>query len=101
MVGLEVCVFGYDYRSGRCVHKSNDFNPVKVWDCKTSGDTASKISELVVSLVNQGRYGKFNVGTGEKAFKSISPESSLMSPHVKVPTDTRMNIDKLKSYLNA
>ena len=67
-------------------------------DCKTSGDTASKISDLVVRLINQECYGIFNVDTG-KTFKAISPESSLTSPPIKVLKDTRMNIEKIKMSL--
>lgn len=95
-----VSMFCDDHLICRLLHKSNDFNPEKVWDCKTSGDKSSKISELVVSLVNQGCYGIFNVGTGDKTFKSISPDSSLTSPPIKVPTDTRMNIEKIKNVLS-
>lgn len=95
-----VSMFCDDYLICRLLHKSNDFNPEKVWDCMTSGDNVSKIAELVVKLVNHGCYGIFNVGTGDKTFKSISPNSSSTIPPVNVPTDTRMNIEKIKNVLN-
>ena len=95
-----VSMFCDNYLICRLLHKSNDFNPKEVWNCKTSGDKVSKISELVVGLVNQDCSGVFNVGTGDKTLNFISPDSVLVPPPAGVPIDTRMNIEKINDVLN-
>lgn len=83
----------------RELHKPNPFPYPEVWNVMTSGDTVDKISELIIKLINKDAIGVFNVGTGNKSLKNLSPKAKLVTPPIHVPKDTRMNLDKLNNFL--
>ncbi len=84
----------------RLLHKPNPFPYPEVWNVKTSGDLVDKIAILIKELVLKDATGIFNVGTGDKNLSEIAPDAKVVTPPKHVPVDTRMNIDKLKSFLN-
>jgi hypothetical protein len=84
----------------RLLHKPNPFPYPEVWNVKTSGDLVDKIAILVKELIEKNATGIFNVGTGDKNLSEIAPDAKVVTPPKHVPVDTRMNIDKLKSFLN-
>lgn len=83
----------------RELHKPNTFNYPQVWNVKTSGDKVEKIAQLIIQLINRNATGIFNVGTGDKSLKDLNPEGKLVDAPPYVPKDTRMNLDKLNSFL--
>jgi hypothetical protein len=89
-----------EYLICRELHKPNPFPYEKVWDVQTSGDTVDKISKLIITLINKGASGIYNVGTGGKNLKELAPNSILIPPPSYIPKDTRMNLDKLNKFLN-
>ena len=84
----------------RLLHKPNPFPYPEVWNVKTSGDLVDKIAILIRELVLKDATGIFNVGTGDKNLPELAPDAEVIDPPEYVPIDTRMNIDKLKSFLN-
>jgi len=85
----------------RELHKSLDIKTYnQIWDIKTSGDTVDKIANLIIKLVKKQANGIFNVGTGSKPLHQLAPTASVIEPPAQVPKDTRMNLDKLNSFLN-
>lgn len=84
----------------RELHKPNPFPYPEVWDIKTSGDTVDKIAKLIINLINKDATGIFNVGTGSKNLKDLATQAKLINPPPYVPRDTRMNLTKLKKFLN-
>lgn len=90
-----------DYLICRCLHKPMDFNHSYIWDVQTSGDKVDKIAKLIIKLINKDAKGIFNVGTGSKQLKEIQESyGALITPPPHVPKDTRMNINKMKSFLD-
>ncbi len=83
----------------RVLHKPNPFPYPEVWNVKTSGDTVDKIASIIVTLINHNAEGVFNVGTGDKNLSDLSPTSRLIEPPPGVPTDTRMDLTKLRDFL--
>ena len=84
----------------RLLHKPNDFNYPEIWNTKTSGDKVNKIAELVIKLINNNAEGVYNVGTGSKYLSDLVPNCKIIEPPKHVPTDTRMNLNKLNTFLN-
>ena len=84
----------------RLLHKPNDFNYPEIWNTKTSGDRVNKIAELVIKLINNNAEGVYNVGTGSKYLSDLVPNCKIIEPPKHVPTDTRMNLNKLNTFLN-
>ena len=84
----------------RLLHKPNDFNYPEIWKTKTSGDKVNKIAELVIKLIKHNAVGTYNVGTGSKYLSSLVSNSKVVEPPTHVPTDTRMNLNKLNTFLN-
>ena len=86
----------------RLLHKQKDFNPPEVWSVETSGDTVDKIAELVIRLIKHDAFGLYNVGTGSKWLSSLVKDKKcpILPPPFHIPTDTRMNLDKMNNFLN-
>lgn len=84
----------------RELHKPNPFPYNKVWRVQTSGDLVDKIAELIVKLVEIGAVGLYNVGTGSKCLSDLAPSAEVIDPPHNVPTDTRMNLQKLNKVLH-
>jgi len=84
----------------RLLHKPNDFYYSEIWNTKTSGDKVNKIAELVIKLINNNAEGVYNVGTGSKYLSDLVPNCKIIEPPKHVPTDTRMNLNKLNTFLN-
>jgi nucleoside-diphosphate-sugar epimerase len=89
-----------NYLICRELHKPNPFPYPQVWNVFTSGDTVDKITELIIKLINGKAEGVYNVGTGDKNLKALAPDSELIMKPNHVPKDTRMNLTKLKNFLN-
>lgn len=89
-----------DYLICRELHKPNNFDYLEVWDVKTSGDKVNKIAKLIIELINNDAKGVFNVGTGDKSLSELNPKGKIVKAPPHVPVDTRMNIDKLKKFLD-
>lgn len=88
-----------NYLICRELHKPSPFPYAEVWDVYTSGDIVSKISKLIIKLINKNARGVFNVGTGNKNLTEIAPFSKAIPAPAHVPKDTRMNLDKLNNFL--
>lgn len=84
----------------RLLHKPNDFNHSEIWNVKTSGDKVSEIAKLVIKLINNNAEGIYNVGTGSKYLSNLVPNCKVVEPPEYVPKDTRMNLNKLNTFLN-
>ena len=95
-----VKMFCKDYLICRELHKPNPFPYPKIWNVETSGDTVDKISILIIKLIKENATGVFNVGTGDKNLGELSPNLELITPPNHIPKDTRMNLNKLNSFLN-
>ena len=89
-----------NYLICRELHKPNPFPYPEVWDVLTCGDTVDKISNLIVKLINKNAKGIFNVGTGEKELFQIAPLANVVKAPYNIPKDTRMNLNKLNTFLN-
>lgn len=89
-----------NYLICRELHKENNFDYPNVWDVKTSGDLVKNIAEIIIKLINKNACGVFNVGTGDKNLIDLNPNGILVSPPKHVPTDTRMNLNKLNNFLS-
>ena len=83
----------------RLLHKPNNFDYQEVWDVKTSGDKVENIVPLILKLIQKQAVGIYNVGTGDKSLLELNPKAKLVQPPEYVPTDTRMNLDKLTNLL--
>lgn len=83
----------------RELHKPNPFPYPNVWNVQTSGDTVDKIASIIVKLIDKNINGVVNVGTGDKYLSEIAPNSKVVNPPLGIPTDTRMDLSKLKSIL--
>lgn len=83
----------------RLLHKPNPFPYPNVWNVKTSGDLVDKIAILVKELIEKDAVGIFNVGTGSKNLSELAPNAKIIEPPAHVPKDTRMNLDKLESFI--
>lgn len=83
----------------RELHKPNPFPYSNVWNVQTSGDTVDKIASIIVKLIDKNINGVVNVGTGDKYLSEIAPNSEVVNPPSGIPTDTRMDLSKLKSIL--
>ncbi|MDC6464858.1 sugar nucleotide-binding protein [bacterium] len=88
-----------NYLICRETHKPNPFPYPKVWDVMTCGDTVDKIANLIIRLVNKEATGMFNVGTGPKRLWVLAPNAEIIDAPKHVPKDTRMNLNKLNSFL--
>ena len=88
-----------NYLICRELHKPNPFPYPEVWDVKTSGDTVDKIANIIVRLIEKDAKGVFNVGTGGKNLSEIALDSRLIKPPLGIPTDTRMDLTKLRNFL--
>jgi len=95
-----VKMFSNNYLICRELHKPNDFSPAYVWDVKTNGDKVKNIAPLIIKLINKNATGIFNVGNCEKSLKELSPDSQIILPPKHVPYDTRMNLNKLNTFLD-
>jgi dTDP-4-dehydrorhamnose reductase len=89
-----------NYLICRELHKKNDFNYENVWDVKTSGDLVKNISKIIIQLIEKNASGVYNVGTGDKNLIELNEKANLIKAPSHVPTDTRMNLDKLNNFLN-
>ena len=89
-----------NYLICRELHKPNPFPYDKVWKVQTSGDTVDKIAELIIKLINTDAQGVFNVGTGDKWLRELAPNAEEIEAPAHVPKDTRMNLDKLNTWLS-
>lgn len=89
-----------DYLICRETHKPNPFPYPKVWNVLTCGDTVDKIANLIIRLINKEATGMFNVGTGPKCLWDLAPNAEIINAPNHVPKDTRMNLNKLNSFLN-
>lgn len=83
----------------RLLHKPNPFPHKEVWRVKTSGDTVNKIAPLLINLIEKNASGIINVGTGNKCLSKLAPTSKIITPPPHIPTNTTMNLTKLKYYL--
>lgn len=89
----------------RLSHKPNPFPYDNAWiDIKTNCDYVDIISELVIKLINSKSTGVYNVGTEVKSIYELAKKTkSEVRPSNKPyqsPSDTSMNINKLKNKLN-
>ena len=89
-----------NYLICRELHKPNPFPYDKVWKVQTSGDTVDKIAELIIKLINTDAQGVFNVGTGDNWLRELAPNAEEIEAPAHVPKDTRMNLDKLNTWLS-
>lgn len=88
-----------EYLICRELHKPNQFPYPEVWNVQTCGDTVGKIASLIIQLIERKATGIYNVGTGEKYLSELAPASTIIDPPSYVPKDTRMNLDKLNTFL--
>jgi len=94
-------IYSQEFLICRELHKPNPFPYDRVWRTYTSGDFVNKIAELIVILVKNRAEGIYNVGTGGKGLWELTPNLPIEEPPTEVPTDTRMNLDKLRTFLDS
>lgn len=92
--------YSLDYLICRELHKPNPFPYNKVWRVQTSGDTVDVIASLIIRLITKQASGLYNVGTGDKYLRDLAPLAEEIDPPPQVPTDTRMDLTKLKKLIN-
>jgi dTDP-4-dehydrorhamnose reductase len=93
-----------NYLICRLSHKPYPFPYEEAWiDIKTNCDYVTVIADLVVRLIKNESIGVFNVGTEVKSIYDMAKSTkkdvkSSNKPEI-APSDTSMNINKLKSEL--
>ena len=88
----------------RCQHKPTPFPYEAAWMNQIGNfDYVDIIASLIWKLINSGQSGLFNVGTEVKTMhelaKSTNPLISKSFTPPYVPTNTTMNIDKIKNII--
>ena len=90
-----------NYLLCRCTHKPKPFPYEKAWiDQVGNFDYVDKISELIIKLINENKYGVYNVGTETKSMFDLASQTKLVTPINSpsyVPKNTSMNINKLEN----
>ena len=88
----------------RCTHKPNPFPYEMAWDDQIGNfDYVDVISDLIIKAVNKKLNGVYNLGTESKSIYELAINTKLVMPSSSplfVPTNTTMNINKLKNKLN-
>jgi hypothetical protein len=88
----------------RCQHKPTPFPYEAAWMNQIGNfDYVDVISNLICKLINSGQSGLFNLGTEIKTMHELAKSTKLLvnksfSPPY-VPSNTSMNIDKLKNII--
>lgn len=92
-----------NYLICRLSHKPNPFPYDKGWvDIKTNCDYVNVISDLVITLIERGANGIYNVGTKPKSIYDLALETRDVEPIDRpdfVPENTTMSLDKLINML--
>ena len=90
-----------NYLLCRCTHRPKPFPYEKAWiDQVGNFDYVDKISELIIKLINENKYGVYNVGTETKSMFDLASQTKLVTPINSpsyVPKNTSMNINKLEN----
>ena len=60
----------------------------------------SRCIAISIKLIKKNAKGIFNVGTGEKELFQIAPLANVVKAPYNTPKDTRMNLNKLNTFLN-
>jgi len=92
-----------DYLICRCTHKPRPFPYDNAWTNQTGNfDYVDVIADLIIKMVNKDLNGVYNVGTETKTMFELAKETkdvgTAWAPN-NVPTNTTMNVDKLKKDL--
>ena len=92
-----------DYLICRCTHKPKPFPYDKAWTNQIGNfDYVDVISEFIIKMVNKGLNGVYNVGTETKTMFELASQTKNVitgwAPN-HIPTNTTMNVDKLKKDL--
>jgi dTDP-4-dehydrorhamnose reductase len=89
-----------NYLLCRCTHKPNPFPYESAWiDQIGNFDYVDKISSIIIKLINEDRFGVYNIGTETKNMYELAKQTKEVSPinsPSHVPKNTSMSLDKLK-----
>jgi dTDP-4-dehydrorhamnose reductase len=89
-----------NYLLCRCTHKPNPFPYESAWiDQIGNFDYVDKISLLIIKLINEDKFGVYNVGTETKNMYELAKQTKEVTPinsPSHVPKNTSMSLDKLK-----
>jgi hypothetical protein len=89
-----------NYLLCRCTHKPNPFPYESAWiDQIGNFDYVDKISSIIIKLINEDRFGVYNVGTETKNMYELAKQTKEVTPINSprhVPKNTSMSLDKLK-----
>jgi dTDP-4-dehydrorhamnose reductase len=92
-----------NYLICRETHKPNPFPYETAWvDQIGNFDYVDKIALLIIELVKNNSQGIYNIGTELKSIFTLSNSTASTTPGLKpenVPSNTSMNINKLKNAL--
>ena len=89
----------------RTSFKKEPFEYPKGWMVEGNFDYTSKISELIIKLIESDCSNVYNVGTEKKTLytlaKQTNPDVEPTYDYIdeSVPTDISMNINKMKEVL--
>lgn len=94
-----------NYLVCRETHKPNPFPYNKAWiDQVGNFDYSNIITNIIIKLIESNAIGIFNVGTELKSIFNLAQKTNpKVEPVLKldnIPSNTSMNIDKLKKWLN-
>lgn len=89
-----------NYLLCRCTHKPNPFPYESAWvDQIGNFDYVDKISSIIIELIDEGKFGVYNVGTDTKNMYELAKQTREVNPinsPSHVPKNTSMSLDKLK-----
>jgi dTDP-4-dehydrorhamnose reductase len=89
-----------NYLLCRCTHKPNPFPYESAWvDQIGNFDYVDRISSIIIKLINEDRFGVYNVGTVTKNMYELAKQTREVTPinsPIQVPKNTSMSLDKLK-----
>jgi dTDP-4-dehydrorhamnose reductase len=95
-----------DYLLIRATHKAKPFSHQSAWINQIGNfDYVDVISEKIIKLVEAGADGVYNVGTQLKSMYNLAKQTNMVvtpehgSYRPSTPTDTSMNITKMKNKL--
>lgn len=89
-----------NYLLCRCTHKPKPFPYDAAWvDQFGNFDYVDKISSLIIKMINENRFGVFNIGTETKNMFNLAKQTKDVTPvnsPTHVPKNTTMSLDKIK-----
>lgn len=94
-----------DYLICRGTHKTKPFPYPQAWSDQIGNfDYVDVIGKLIIELINKEAIGIYNIGTGIKSMYELALKTNHnITPANKpeyVPTNTSINIEKLKRFLD-